>query len=159
MALPGGFLAVPDPLGVTLYNVPVRVMMRRVTDSKKFEGWLSGQTFDLRGEIGFGSCLLALAAGGDKLGKLPPSLLRARAGTHTHAPPLHAISISFSAKHEIKAIYNLADNYIILIPSRLAFWFLRYNVTVLIKPSLAACLASRTVYSLLACFRSNSGLR
>lgn len=41
-------------------------------DRQKFEGWLSGQTCDLRGEIGFGSCLLALVEGGDKLGKLPP---------------------------------------------------------------------------------------
>jgi len=97
-----------------------------MTDQEKFEGWLSGQTCDLRGEIGFGSCLLALAErGGDKLGKLPPRHTHTHTHTHIHAPPRHAISISFfPAKHEIKAIYNLADNYIILIPSRLAFWFL-----------------------------------
>ncbi|TNN43479.1 hypothetical protein EYF80_046337 [Liparis tanakae] len=46
---------------------------RTMTDQEKFEGWLSGQTCDLRGEIGFGSCLLALAErGGDKLVLLPP---------------------------------------------------------------------------------------
>ncbi|KAI9517008.1 hypothetical protein NQZ68_011485 [Dissostichus eleginoides] len=65
--LPGGFLVVLDFPRVTLDNVAVRVMMRRPTDQEKFEGWLSGQTCDLRGEIGFGSCLLALAEGGDKL--------------------------------------------------------------------------------------------
>lgn len=65
-----------------------------------FDGWVSGQTWDQRVEIGLGFCLLALSGGGGKLGKHPD-----------------AIPISFSAKHEIKAIYSLADNYIILIPS------------------------------------------
>lgn len=53
-------------------------------------------------EIGCGCCPLAQAEGGADLCIQP-----------------YAISISFfsPAKHEIKAIYNLDDNYIILIPS------------------------------------------
>ena len=108
----------PGFLQVTLDNFAVSIMIRRVTDQEKFEGWLSGQTCDLRGETGFCSCLLTLAEGEDRLSKLP---FHKHTHTHTHthtdidAHPLHSISISFSTKHEIKAIYNLADNYIIRI--------------------------------------------
>ena len=71
----------PGFLQVTLDNFAVSIMIRRVTDQEKFEGWLSGQTCDLRGETGFCSCLLTLAEGEDRLSKLP---FHKHTHTHTH---------------------------------------------------------------------------
>lgn len=87
------------------------------TGGERFDGQISGLTCG-GGEIGCGCCPLAQSEGGANLCKQP-----------------YAISIWFfsAAMHEIKAIYNLDDNYIILIPSWLDSCFLWYNVTVLIK--------------------------